>query len=345
MVYALDPLSDPRWAEFVDRHSSSSVFHSVPWLRAIHLTYGYSPIVYTTSKPASVLTNGVVLCQIRSWLTGRRMVSLPFSDHCEPLIDDESAGLEISNYLKAAVNAPKNWRYIELRPMSSSVMLEGGNRYNTYCFHVLDLRPKSEKLFQQTHRSCVQRAIKRAQREALVYDCGNSEQLLNAFYRLMVQTRRRQQLPPQPLDWFQNLIECMGNRLKIRVVFKNGREIASIVTVEYKNVIVYKYGCSDTLFQNLGGTQLLFWNTILEAKAAGFTTMDFGRSDEDNSGLIAFKERWGTTMSKLTYLRWSRQQVTRAPARRPAHMLRRLFAMMPDVVLQTTGRVLYRHVG
>ena len=27
--------------------------------------------------------------EMKSWLTGRRLVSLPFSDHCEPLVDSE----------------------------------------------------------------------------------------------------------------------------------------------------------------------------------------------------------------------------------------------------------------
>ena len=77
---------------------------------------------------------------------------------------------------------------------------------------------------------------------------------------------------------------------------------------QHKDVVVYKYGCSDTAFQNLGGTQLLLWKTIVEAKASGLTCMDFGRSDADNPGLIAFKDRWGAKSSGLTYLRWSRSR-------------------------------------
>ena len=73
--------------EFISRHESASVFHSPPWLEAVRRTYGYTPVVYTTSPPSSPLSNGIVLCQIDSWLTGRRMVSVPFSDHCEPLLD------------------------------------------------------------------------------------------------------------------------------------------------------------------------------------------------------------------------------------------------------------------
>lgn len=342
-VYMTDPLRDLRWAEFINRHSSSSVFHSPSWLEAVQRTYGYTPVVYTTSPPSVPLSNGIVLCEIRSWLTGRRMVSVPFSDHCEPLLDSPDAGCAIVEELKKAVSAGK-WKYLELRPMSEWPALNGAIS-STFYFHMLDLRPSEDELLRQTHKTCIQRTIRRADREGLVYESGNSERLLHAFYRLMVQTRRRHQLPPQPLQWFRNVAACMGDRLQIRVAFKDGKEIASILTLQHKDVVVYKYGCSDKAFQNLGGTQFLFWKTIVEAKAAGLTCMDFGRSDADNPGLIAFKDRWGAKSSQLTYLRWSRKQASEVPRPSSSRVLKQFFALMPDVVLQATGRILYRHVG
>ena len=88
-VYQIDPLTDPRWQEFTARHPRASVFHSSGWLRALQLAYGYEPIAYTLSPPQSEVANAVVFSRIRSWATGRRLVSLPFSDHCEPLVDGD----------------------------------------------------------------------------------------------------------------------------------------------------------------------------------------------------------------------------------------------------------------
>src|SRR5262244_2773877 len=85
--YQLDPIQDPRWAHLLEKHPKASVFHSVAWLRALRCTYGYEPVVFTTSPATSELKNGIVFCRVHSWLTGRRLVSLPFSDHCEPLVD------------------------------------------------------------------------------------------------------------------------------------------------------------------------------------------------------------------------------------------------------------------
>jgi lipid II:glycine glycyltransferase (peptidoglycan interpeptide bridge formation enzyme) len=223
--------------------------------------------------------------------------------------------------------------------------LNGAVKSSACYLHGLDLRPSLEELFRNFHKDCVQRKIRRAEREGLVYESGNSERLLNAFYRLMVQTRRRHHLPPQPIQWFRNLVACIGDRLQIRVAFKDWNAIASILTIQHKQAVVYKYGCSDTAFQNLGGTPLLFWKTISEAKAAGLTWMDFGRSDSDNTGLIDFKERWGAKPSKLIYVRWGRKDIPGAVPRRSSAFVKQLFAMMPGAVLQATGRILYRHAG
>src|SRR2546430_11331216 len=38
ILYSLDPLEDPRWAEFVQRHPRASVFHTPGWLEALRRT-------------------------------------------------------------------------------------------------------------------------------------------------------------------------------------------------------------------------------------------------------------------------------------------------------------------
>src|SRR5882672_988194 len=108
-LYQLDPVTDGRWMELVQRHPSASVFHSEYWLRTLRATYGYEPIVFTTSPPNSPLQNGIAFCQIKSWVTGRRLVSLPFSDHCEPLCDSPSDLEFVIRYLQASLE-PQGWQ-------------------------------------------------------------------------------------------------------------------------------------------------------------------------------------------------------------------------------------------
>jgi lipid II:glycine glycyltransferase (peptidoglycan interpeptide bridge formation enzyme) len=106
---------------------------------------------------------------------------------------------------------------------------------------------------------------------------------------------------------------------------------------------VYKYGCSDAQFHNLGGTSLLFWKAIQDGKRRGALEFDLGRSELENSGLISFKENWGATSSLLNYYRLPVGQSAASHWR--TGIAKSIFSKMPDSVLATTGRLLYRHIG
>ena len=171
-------------------------------------------------------------------------------------------------------------KYIEIRPVlwKPSSYTEFGTSLR-YHFHRLDLRRNLEELFHNFHKDCVQRKIRRAERENLQYEEGLSDDLLQKFYRLVVMTRRRQYLPPQPLRWFRGLTAAFGNDLKIRVASKEGIAVASILTISHKRTMVYKYGCSNAAANRFGGMALLFWRTIQEAQEKGLEELDMGRSE------------------------------------------------------------------
>jgi hypothetical protein len=138
-VHRVNPLSDPRWDTLAAQHPKASAFHQRSWLEALQRTYGYEPIVFTTSSPSAELKNGILFCHINSWLTGHRLVSLPFSDHCEPLCDSieemETLIHQSQDFVKA-----RRWRYLELRPMdeqfgeiaSTMGLVPGGSIFSSY---------------------------------------------------------------------------------------------------------------------------------------------------------------------------------------------------------------------
>ena len=347
-VYRLNPVVDPRWGEFVERHSSSSMFHMPQWLSALQRTYGYEPVAYTTSPPGRELENGLVFSQVKTWLSGHRLVSLPFSDHCQPLVDDPELACGLISSLKR-LQQKENWRYIEFRPLASSysaVALNGNLAPSeAYLWQVVDLRSDLESLFRKFHKSCIQRKIHRAEREKLTYEEGRSEALLAKFYFLLILTRRRHGLPPQPLAWFRNLLSCLGDKILIRVASKGDDPVASIVTISHKKSLVYKYGCSDARFNNLGGTPFLFWKAIQDAKRSGAEEYDLGRSEADNPGLITFKENWGAMSFPLHYYRLPPERFAHKPWQWRNRVAKNIFSKMPEGLLTATGRLLYRHIA
>jgi lipid II:glycine glycyltransferase (peptidoglycan interpeptide bridge formation enzyme) len=237
-------------------------------------------------------------------------------------------------------------RYMEFRPLSlAGLEPEKPVQTEEFCFHTIDLQPTIDELFKRCHKKSVQHSIQRAQREDLKVEHGQSEHLLRQFYALLLITRRKHQLPPQPFSWFRNVAQCMGDKMTISVASKNGTPIAAIITLVHAHTMVYKYGCSDPAFNNLGGTPYLLWRRIEDAKAIGLRSFDFGRSDLDNQGLITFKERWGAVRSRLIYLRYTNQPVKRNSPTRGPQLARKAFASLPNCCMALAGRLLYKHVG
>jgi CelD/BcsL family acetyltransferase involved in cellulose biosynthesis len=349
-VHRIEPLTDPRWDALVARHPRASVFHTRAWLEALRRTYGYAPIAYTTSPPDASLQNAIAFCRVESWLTGRRLVSLPFSDHCEPLVSDAADLNAVVSALEQKI-AEEDVRYIELRPQHALDSIATPFRpHHTYCFHQLNLRPDPDVLFKDLHKDSVQRKIRRAEREGLTCDTGDSAALIDAFWRLFVLTRRRHLVPPPPKRWFRNVLACLGPAAALRVAFHGKQPVAAVITLRCNDTMVYKYGCSDVRFQQLGGMQFLLWTSIQVAKRDGLSLFDFGRSDWDNRGLITFKDRWGASRSVLTYARLPASiRSTPVSAPEPAHwtgrFTKQVLSWLPDRISSAVGSLLYKHMG
>ena len=344
-VYSLDPLEDPRWSELVAGHPRASVFHTRGWLEALERTYGYTPVAFTTCPPGTALRWAVGFCEVQSWLTGSRLVSMPFSDHCDPLTEEGEQLAIVIQHLEREKKA-RRWRYIELRPLAMGLAADWGFAVSEeFVFHALPLDPDCGSMFRAFHKSSTQRKIVRAQREGITCEEGRHTDLLRAFYRLLVITRRRHGLPPQPFAWFSNLAECVGEAMTVRIASHRGEPVAGIVTIRHGSTMVYKYGASDVRAHPLGAVHHLFWKAIQDAAAGGCDLLDFGRTDLNESGLSTFKERWGAKRKSLRYWRCP-VSPRAAPARdwmakHGANAARRI----PTHLQIAAGRMLYRHLG
>jgi len=346
--YQFDPLLDPRWGKLVEKHPRASVFHTVAWLRSLRSTYGYEPVAFTTSPPTGELKNGLVFCRVDSWLTGRRLVSLPFSDHCEPLYDSCDDLNFLLRYLQSARDH-ENWRYLEVRPISWTFETANETRgflpAVNHFLHVLDLAPDIDEVFRSLDKDSVQRRVRRADRAGLVEKTGRSEDLLKDFYDLFVMTRGRHRLPPTPYAWCRNLAKYQDKALTVRLAYKDRSPIAGIVTLRFKDTLYYKYGGSNASFHNLGAMSWLLWQAIVEAKSSGATKFDFGRTEEDNAGLLAFKSHWVPQPKRFVYWRFPVSSSLDSFDGWKLRVAKHLFSCMPSRMLTIAGRLIYRHIG
>jgi len=129
------------------------------------------------------------------------------------------------------------------------------------------------------------------------------------------------------------------------LAYKDKIPVSAILTLRFRDVGYYKYGCSDVRFNNLGATPWLLWRAIAAAKSDGASEFDMGRTEEDNKGLLAFKNHWVPQPKQLVYLRFPEALPLDSAGNWKLRMAKRGFSLMPKQVLRIIGRLIYRHVG
>jgi hypothetical protein len=341
MIRTLDPLVDPKWRQRVQQDPRASAFHTPEGLDALQRTYGFVPVVYAID--GDDLQGAIPFCLVASWLTGRRVVSLPFSDHCDPLVDDPAQLGAILGHV--AADAQRNgFRYVQIRPRVHGASVSGfENEENNYLY-AIDLRPDLDVIFKGIKKNN-REGIRMADRRGLRHIVGRDDAFVRAYFRLHVMTRSTQGVPPQPYAWFRNIAGCLQDMLEVHLLLQDDRPIAGLVTILFRDQLMVKYSASDPVRDRQGMAKSLLWKSICRAKERGATTLDWGRCEPENLGLAQFKERFGAVRSDLMYLRSPAAPVDRHGPSWVSRTARSIVPRMPGTVLAAAGRVAYRHVG
>jgi hypothetical protein len=86
MLDRLNPLTIPDWDALVLNTPGTGFFHTSAWCRVLSESYGYKPVYFAEIEGDRFRTL-VPMMEIDSFLTGKRGVSLPFTDYCDPIIE------------------------------------------------------------------------------------------------------------------------------------------------------------------------------------------------------------------------------------------------------------------
>jgi hypothetical protein len=338
----IDPIQNPGWDLVVALHRDAGCFHTSAWAKVLHKTYKHQPFYLQFSRGRR-LAALIPLMEVRSALTGRRGVCLPFSDVCEPLIFDPHVAYAVRDCLVRFAHE-RRWKYLEIRG-GKSFGADSGSATKFYG-HVLDFRRRGVELADRFD-SQVRRAIRKAERSNVSAAVVRNRQAIEDFYRLHVQTRRRHGLPPQPASFFLNIYEhIIKPGLGFVVLARRGsRPIAAAVFFRFGKNAIYKYGASDKSFQEFRANNLVMWRGIQLLARTGVEKLHFGRTDCENDGLRRFKLSWDTQEETIGYFRVDpsgRQCLT--PVRRNGGLHKRIFGRLPLAFNRLAGSILYPHL-
>jgi len=282
--------------------------------------------------------------EVNSFFTGKRGVSLPFSDYCEPIINDEKHFRLVWDSAVQYGRA-KGWKYLDIRTGQNLFRYSSGR--STFIRHQLDLSGNEANLF-SNFRASTRRNIKKALREKVEVKISHSLESLHEFYKLNLMTRKKHGMPPQPFIFFEKIYNNIISRNFGFVVLAsfNRENIASAVYFHFGDKAIFKYGASDEKFQHLRPNDVVMWEAIRWSAQKGLKSLCLGRTDLENQGLLRFKSGWGTREEPINYYRYDLgRRVYTSEMTKPRRVPNRIFKKMPLFLLRGIGEALYRHVG
>jgi len=343
-LITVDPRCDPRWRTLVERHRSD-VFHSPAWMRVLADTYGLDVRAHLALDDSDTPIGGVPFCHISDML-GERIAVLPFSDYCDPLVDDTDV-----------------WAALMAEPLSQGcpVLVRclhndlplGDPRFalaKRAKWHGLDLVPEPDSLWRGFHDS-THRAIHKSQRNGVVVGPAQSAQELRQFYDMHLAVRKyKYQMLAQPYRFFENIwrhfLESGAGFLMLARY--QDQVIAGALFLKWQNTMYYKFNASAPANLEHRPNDQIIWEAIKCARASGCTRLDFGLSDWDQEGLIRYKRKFGTVEKTISFLRYT----PNVPPRREETQTRELLSALtqllvdrtvPDEVTERGGDNLYRY--
>lgn len=338
----LNPLTDPDWNQNILNYNASTIFHSANWAQLLASSYGYRP-GYVVISDGHGLRGCIPVTEVSSAFTGKRGVSLSFSDYCPAIVRNvDDFLLLFDNVL--LVGKKRGWKYVEFR---GEPFLSDQQPIRVYAHHQIELS-ESEEQMKSRLRDNTARNIRKAERAGIKIEMSQSLQAVQQFYRLHCLTRKRHGVPPQPAFFFECLHQhIISKDLGFTALAKYGEStVAALICLSFGTNAVYKYGASDMEYQHLRANNLLLWESMKKCASQGCRYFSLGRTDLENEGLLTFKNGWGAISSEICYYRYSYcDKAFYCNSEQQQFRYKNVFKCLPVPLLRAIGRVAYRHIG
>jgi serine/alanine adding enzyme len=352
-VLTLDEAESRGWNRMVAAHPLGSVFHHTAFLTTISATFGHTtPYCVACLDESGQCRGGMALFLVKSWLTGRRLVSLPFTFYADPMVESPEEFtrvfrkvLELSAQVKAA--------YIEVKALRSTGLLAEARLTTPVYYHrtyYLDLTQGLDALWRGFHRSSVRQKVQRAERNGIAVRAAQSEAEVALFHRLLARNRRRLGLPPHLPEYFQNAWRFLVplGLARFSLAYLGGEFVGGLCTFSFRETAFLGYIAMEESLRCDGVGQCLVWEAIRTAAEEGRKIADLGKVSPHARGLIRFKENWGSAALEAPVFYHPRAMGVSSydDEQRLAYRLMRWFwRTVPQRWSHVSSRFLYRHMG
>jgi CelD/BcsL family acetyltransferase involved in cellulose biosynthesis len=340
-VVVADPRTDPRWRHLANG-PHGSLFTSPPWIDAVCGTYGFTPacrIAVGQNGPVA----GLAWVPI-SDLRGDRRTSLPFCDRADPPVDDALTWAALREGVTGP-EAPFTLRCFDTAVPAADPQLD---RVGSAAWHATGLDADTDEIHQRLSKHA-RRNIAIAERSGVRIEARSDLAAVHDFHRLHVQLRKRKyRLLAQPVEFFERIWQGFAGDDAVLTLLARAEDglIAGALFLVWGDTLYYKFGASRPEHLGLRPNDAIFWAGIRWAVQRRLRWLDWGLSDLDQPGLVAYKRKWATEERTIATLRAGGEQAR--PTTEAGTVLGELTRLLtedavPDGVTARGGALLYRY--
>jgi hypothetical protein len=341
-IEIINPIEYPDWDDLLLTSDQSIFFQTSAWARVLCESYNYKPLYFVT-KDGDRLSSLIPVMEVNSFLTGKRGISLPFTDYCIPIADSED---QLNTLTEKLIDYGRQagWKHLELR--GGMNYLDKSAPSATFVSHSLDLSGGEQEIF-KSFRDSTRRNIKKALKENIRVTFDDSWQSVETFYNLNSITRKHHGIPPQPKKFFKNIFKHIISRDKgvVALALYRGIPVAGAVFFHFGKKALFKYGASIRKYHYLRPNNLLMWEVIKRYLNDGYQYFSFGKTEINNQGLMQFKKGWGTRERLIYYYTYDFKSDLFIVPQKTFKSSYHIFKLLPEPLLKLAGNLLYRHVG
>jgi serine/alanine adding enzyme len=335
--------NEAQWDNYVQAHPRALVYHQIGWKRVIENTFGHQGHFFVALENGNI--KGILpLFLMQSRIFGSHLISLPFLDRAGILADDDHSATLLCD--KAiALAREKQVDFLEIRneqPLDHNDLTTVTQK----AAFVLPLHNGVETLWKKGLKKNVKNKVRIALKNQVEIKIDNTSQFLDAFYKAYCINLKFLGTPVYPKEFFLNMMQEFGDRIKIAVAFSETKVIGAKILLFFKDTLYFITQASLRKYVELHPNNLLYWSSIEYAYNHGMRYCDLGRSNID-SGPYNFKKQWGTEIHPLywQYYLCKSKEIPRLNPNNPKFSLAiNIWKWLPLGIANMIGPLISKHL-
>lgn len=290
---AQDLALSARWDAFVQTCPQATFFHRSGWLRVIEQQFGHrGDFLY--AERAGQIEAVLPLVEVKSWLFGHAVTSLPFGVYggVAALSEDAAVALEAE---AMRITQQRGAAHLEMRNLQ--LRHADWPRQDLYVTFRKEILPDEEAnmlAIPRKQRAMVRKGIKNG------LTC-HLDANVDRFFDLYADNVHRHGTPAMPKRYFAALLKEFGPDAEVQTVCApDGTPLSSVLSFYFRDEVLPYYAGDAEAARDLAANDFKYWELMRRACARGLKVFDYGRSKQ-GTGSFSFKKNWGFEPTPLSY--------------------------------------------